>query len=143
MGPAIDPLLVDDHSWWLQKAYEIFQEMVEGGNQVARFRWSELQQLEKTLGEITQTRTASSTSEIVSRNSGAIPQLLSPAISCIPVPVGQGFCNDTSLMADTTLDAELGFGPVLTSAEMTAMADSIEMYDAEWVSNAMMTHDIW
>lgn len=143
MGPAIDPLLVDDHSWWLQKAYEIFQEMVEGGNQVARFRWSELQQLEKTLGEITRTRTASSTSEIVPRNSGAIPQLLSPAISCIPAPVGQGFCNDPSLMADTTLDAELGFGPVLTSAEMTAMADSIEMYDAEWVSNAMMTHDIW
>lgn len=143
MGPAIDPLLVDDHSWWLQKAYEIFQEMVEDGNQVARFRWSELQQLEKTLGEITQTRTASSTSEIVSRNSGAIPQLLSPAISCISGPVGQGFCNDPSLMADTTLDAEFGFGPILTSAEMTAMADSIEMYDAEWVSNAMMTHDIW
>jgi hypothetical protein len=142
MGPAIDPLLVDDHSWWLEKAYGIFQEMVESGNHVARFRWSELQQLEKTLHEITQAQYESSTSDAVSQDPGAIPQLLSPATSCIP-SVDQGFCNDPSLMVDTTLDAGCGFGPVLTSAEMTAMADSIEMYDAEWVSNAMMIHDIW
>ncbi|KAJ9481944.1 hypothetical protein VN97_g11508 [Penicillium thymicola] len=142
MGPAIDPLLVDDHPWWLEKAYEIFQEMVVAGNQVARFRWSELQQLEKTLHEITHTQSASSTSDAVSQDPGAIPQLLSPATSCIP-SVNRGFCNDPSLTADTTLDAEYGFGPILTSAEMTAMADSIEMYDAEWISNAMMIHDIW
>ena len=142
MGPAIDPLLVDDNSWWLEKAYEIFQEMVESGNQVAKFRWSELQQLEKTLQEITQGQAASSTPNAISQNPDAIPQLLSPATSCIP-SLDQGLCNDSSLMADTTLDAEYGFGPVLTSAEMTAMANSIEMYDAEWVSNAMMIHDIW
>ncbi|KAJ5480046.1 hypothetical protein N7530_005555 [Penicillium desertorum] len=105
---AIDPLLVDDYSWWLEKAYEIFQEMVESGN----------------------------------HDPGAIPQLLSPATSCIP-SMDQGFYNNPSLMVDTTLDAGCGFGLVLTSAEIAAMADSIEMYDAEWVSNAMMIHDIW
>lgn len=143
MGPAIDPLVVSDYSWWLEKAYEIFQEMVESGNQVAGFRLSELNQLEKTLEKVTQAQDTSAASDPVSRISSTIPQLLSPATNRVPVSVDQVSCNNHLLMTDNSLDAEYGPGPVLTTAEMAAMADSIEMYDAQWVSNALMTHGIW
>lgn len=41
------------------------------------------------------------------------------------------------------LDGECDFGTMLTSAEIMAVADSIETFDTEWVSNAMVEHSIW
>lgn len=143
MGPAIDPHLVNDHPRWMEKAYGIFRELVGAGNEVAKFRWSELQQLEETMQIIIQSQ-AESSSHAHRENPEPAPPSLSPATNHFPAPMEQSSYSDHSLLGDGhSLTAECVFGPLLTSAEMTAMADCIELYDAEWVSNAMINHDIW
>ncbi|KAL4892370.1 hypothetical protein BDV59DRAFT_193869 [Aspergillus ambiguus] len=143
MGPAIDNKLTDDHSRWLEKAYAIFKELVEAGNEVARFRWSELQQLEETLHAILHVDSGPQSSSAVVQHLDAIPQLPSPLESEIITSADQGAYHDPPLLEEATSAAECVFGPLLTSAEMMAMADSIELYDAEWVSTAMDSHNIW
>lgn len=143
MGPAIDPLLVNNYPRWLEKAYAIFREMVRAGNEIAQFRWSELRQLEETMNCFSQDQVESSASNSLSQPTFAISHLLSPVTSRITTPMDQSSCNDRHPIAETPLAAECVFGPMLTSAEMMAMADSIKLYDAEWVSNAMMHHNIW
>ncbi|KAE8151446.1 hypothetical protein BDV25DRAFT_138866 [Aspergillus avenaceus] len=142
VGPVIDPRLTDDHVWWVEKAYSIFQEMVEVTNQVAKFRWLELQQLDKTLNGIPLSQSTMPTTSTAPRPSHAA-QLFSPASSYIPPSMDPTAYNDVPFTDDTTLEAECGLGPSLSTAEMMAMADSIELYDAEWVSSAMLNHDIW
>lgn len=146
IGPIIDPLLVDDYPRWLEKAYSIFQEMVEGGNEVARFRWSELQQLDATLHAISQNETGNPTQKTLSRQSGAIPQLRLTATGYLPASIDRSSSRDDPFITENTLDVGdvgCGLGPMLSSAEIIAMADSIEMYDAEWVSSAIIDHNIW
>jgi hypothetical protein len=143
MGPIIDPLLVDDYSRWLEKAHDISREMAEGSNEVTRFRWSELQQLDVTIHAISQDKTGNSAQNAPPQQSSAIIQLLLPATSYFPTPMDQSSSSDTPFMADNTLDEGCGLGPMLSSAEMMAMANYIEMYDAEWVSSAMINHNIW
>ncbi|PYI10986.1 hypothetical protein BO78DRAFT_457944 [Aspergillus sclerotiicarbonarius CBS 121057] len=143
MAPAIDPHLVNDHPRWLEKAYGIFRELVEAGNQVAKFRWSELQQLEQTMQSITQPKDKTRLNAHC-ENPEPAPRSLSPTTSHILAPMEQNSFSDPSLLGNGhSITAECVFGPLLTSAEMTALADSIELYDAEWVSNAVINHDIW
>lgn len=145
MGPAIDPKLPNDRSWWPEKAYEIFREMVEAGNRVARLRWSELQQLEMTLHDIPSEQPQPPRPTVTTRQNAAPTQLLSPDPSYVPASVDQSYQDCVPSEVNQPIDAEYGFGfnSLLSSAEMTAMANSIEVYDAEWVSNAMVTHGIW
>jgi hypothetical protein len=84
-----------------------------------------------------------SAQNLLSRKSDTATQLFSPASSYIPTNMEPNYCHDVPFMTDSVLEAEYGFGPVLTTAEMMEMADSIEIYDAEWVSSTMMSHDIW
>lgn len=144
IGPVIDRTLLEDSSWWPEKAFEIFRGMVEAGNRVARLRWTELQQLDRTLREIPALPAASSAPKAGDARSLALSQLISPATSHLSPHVDREshqLAPSLENMCSTYQDFE--FGSSLTSAEMTAMADSIELYDAEWVSNAMMMHDIW
>ncbi|CAG8301965.1 unnamed protein product [Penicillium salamii] len=145
MGPAIDPKLPNDRSWWPEKAYEIFREMVEAGNRVARLRWSELQQLEMTLHDIPSEQPQPARPTVTTRQNAAPSQLLSPDPSYVPASMDQSYQDCVPSEVNQPMDAEYGFGfnSLLSSAEMTAMANSIEVYDAEWVSNAMVTHGIW
>ena len=143
MGPVIDPTLVDDPLWWPEKAFEIFRAMVEAGNRVARLRWIELQQLDRTLRDIPSLRAASSDPKVVT-GPLTLSQLISPATTDLSPSGDQGYHPLPSSLEDfCSTDQDFGFGPSLSSTEMAAMADSIEIYDAEWVSNAMMVHDIW
>lgn len=48
-APSIDPCLLGDPQPWLDKAYEVLEEMVYRGNTVARFRRTELDQLRELL----------------------------------------------------------------------------------------------
>jgi hypothetical protein len=54
IGPIINSPLVDDYPRWLEEAYAIVREIVEGAIKVARFRGSELQQLDDNLHAISQ-----------------------------------------------------------------------------------------
>jgi hypothetical protein len=143
IGPAIDPRLLESHPSWLEKAYAIFDEMIGDGNQVATFRRSELQQLDETLlGCISGSQSGPLTIPAFYSQPGIVPHPSSPSTSVsgsIPHPVRY----DTLLRPDHDLDAECDFGTMLTSAEIMAVADSIETFDTEWVSNAMIEHSIW
>ena len=144
IGPAIDHQLMNGRSWWPARAYEIFREMVDAGNRVARLRWSELQQLDLTLREIPSVE-AQPPGRTAASPDGTLLQLPSPDTSLTARSMDQGYPNETPSEPNNAIDTELSFGAgsVWTSAEMTAMADSIDFYDAEWVSNAMAAHGIW
>ncbi|OJJ82913.1 uncharacterized protein ASPGLDRAFT_37022 [Aspergillus glaucus CBS 516.65] len=49
--PFVDPYLLDDSQPWLQKAYDVLDEMIYRGNQIAAFRRSDLEQLHDLLRE--------------------------------------------------------------------------------------------
>lgn len=142
IGPVIDPTLVHDQRSWIDKAYDIFREMVEAANQIAEYRWSELQQLDETLHLLSHDQPEESISNTLTIGR-ATPQLLLPAASYVPMSGGQSYTRDPPSIVETGLDHESSIVPMLSSAEIMALADSIGIYDAEWISGAMMDHDIW
>ncbi|KXG45193.1 Transcription factor [Penicillium griseofulvum] len=145
MGPVIDPHLLESHPNWLEKAYAIFDEMIRDGNQVAAFRRSELQQLHETLlGCISGDQPRHLAVPDFFQQADTLPGPASPSTTPIPGTIPQSVrYDDTLLRPDPDLDVECDFSTILTSAEIMAVADSIESYDTEWVSNAMVEHSIW
>ncbi|KAG7106334.1 putative transcriptional regulatory protein C3C7.04 like [Verticillium longisporum] len=49
LGPAIDPQFINGGRIWLQRAFVVFDDMINCGNQVAKFRKDELLQLDELL----------------------------------------------------------------------------------------------
>ena len=145
MGPAIDPRVLENNPNWLERAYSIFDEMIRDGNKVAKFRRSELQQLHETLlGCISSDRPRQLAVPDFFQQGDIIPDPASPSSISIPGAVPQSIrYNDALLRPHPDLDVECDFTAMLTSAEVMAVADSIESYDTEWVSNAMIEHSIW
>ncbi|KAJ5692231.1 hypothetical protein N7462_001654 [Penicillium macrosclerotiorum] len=141
--PVIDHLLLVDHISWLEKAYAIFRDMVGATNKVAKFRWLELQQLNETLNPIFQDKASMAAQINISWQSDVGPQLSSQTMRHIPTPSSRNSCNAPSTILGSSLETNCGFEHILTSAEIMAMADSIEIDDSEWVSSAMMNQDVW
>ncbi|GKZ37446.1 hypothetical protein AbraIFM66950_008996 [Aspergillus brasiliensis] len=141
MIPAIDPQLITYDSWWHRTADLLFRDVIESGNRIARLRFSELQQLKESLLAIGQEQEALSSSKDSQHFDTRQPH--SPPTGDPGHPIEQDSCADPLLGAEATAAADCVFEPLLTSAEMMAMANSIEMYDAEWVSTVMDSHDIW
>ncbi|KAJ5514652.1 Transcription factor [Penicillium fimorum] len=145
MGPSIDPRLLECHPNWLEKAYAIFDEMIRDGNQVASFRRSELQQLHETLlGCISGDQPRHLEVPDFFQQAGIVLNPASPSATPVPRALPQSVRYDEALLRpDPDFDVECDFSTMLTSAEIMAVADSIESYDTEWVSNAMVEHSIW
>ncbi|KAJ6044107.1 hypothetical protein N7499_006611 [Penicillium canescens] len=143
LSPAIDPRLLDSHPSWLEKAYAIFDEMIGDGNQVASFRRSELQRLDETLSCISRGQSRPLTVPNFFHQTDVLPNPPSPSSTSIPESMPQPLQYNALLRQDPVLDGECDFGTMLTSAEIMAVADSIETFDTEWVSNAMVEHSIW
>jgi proline utilization trans-activator len=145
MGPAIDPHELESNPNCLEKAYAIFDEMIRDGNQVASFRRSELQQLDDTLlGCISGDHPRQLTVPAFFQQADIIPNPASPSATPIPGAMSQSLrYDDAVLRPDSELDLDCDFSTMLTSAEIMAVADSIESHDTEWVSNAMIEHSIW
>ncbi|KAJ5959849.1 uncharacterized protein N7479_006999 [Penicillium vulpinum] len=144
MGPTIDPRVLESHPNWLEKAYAIFDEMIRDGNQVATFRRSELQQLHETLlGCISGDQPRHLAVPDFFQQADILSHPASPSETPIPGAMPQSRYDDNLLRPDPDLDVECDFSTMLTSAEIMAVADSIERYDTEWVSNAMIEHSIW
>jgi hypothetical protein len=127
----------------LEKAYAIFDEMIGDGNQVASFRRSELQRLDETLSCISQGQSRPLTVPNFFHQTDVLPNPPSPSSTSIPESMPQPLQYNALLRQDPVLDGECDFGTMLTSAEIMAVADSIETFDTEWVSNAMVEHSIW
>lgn len=145
MGPVIDPRVLESHPNWLEKAYAVFDEMIRDGNQVAKFRRSELQQLHETLiGCISGDRPRRLPVSDFFPQTDVLPDSTSPSATPAPGAIPQSVRYDDALLRpDPDFDVECDFSAMLTSAEIMAVADSIESYDTEWVSNAMIEHSIW
>jgi len=117
--------------------------MIGDGNQVASFRRSELQQLDETLlGCVSGGQPGPLTVPAFYQQSGVAPHSSSPSTT-ISGSIPQAVRYDALLRPVPELDTECDFGTMLTSAEIMAVADSIETFDTEWVSNAMVEHSIW
>lgn len=143
MAPAIDRQLVVNDTWWHATADLLFNDMVEAGNQIARFRHSEIQQLEEKLNLLlpNQDQNGQSNSEVPLHFNTRQPFPSHEAHTATPIDGNS--CSDPFLGGDTTPAAGCAFEPSLTSSEMMAMANSIELFDAEWVSTMMDNHAIW
>lgn len=117
--------------------------MIGDGNQVASFRRAELQQLDETLlGCISGSQPGPLAAPAFYQQPDGLPHPSSPSTS-ISASIQQPVRYDALLRPVHELDGECDFGTMLTSAEIMAVADSIETFDTEWVSNAMVEHSIW
>ncbi|KAJ5825947.1 hypothetical protein N7474_003085 [Penicillium riverlandense] len=143
MGLAVDPRFPESNSIWLERAYAIFDEMVRDGNQVANLRRSELQQLDETLRCISQVQSQPLPAPAFLQQNGVFQHDHSPDAASLEASMTEPLHCNSPLRPDSLLDGECDFGASLTSAGIMAMADSIESYETEWVSNAMSEHSIW
>lgn len=145
MGPAIDTRWT--YPIWLEKAYTIFEEIIESGNLLAKFRRSELHLLDELLSCFPQEHPRYLSAPVSFPNNVINPQV--PLASSFP-PSGQaGQALDHDIISDpgvgvgVALPDECGFTSRLTAEQIMAVADSIENIDTEWMSNAMIEHSIW
>ncbi|PWY72751.1 fungal-specific transcription factor domain-containing protein [Aspergillus eucalypticola CBS 122712] len=143
MAPAIDRQLVANDTWWHATADLIFNDMVEAGNQIARFRHSEIQQLDEKLNLLMPRQDQNGHFNFELPLHSITKQPLSSHEAHTATPIAENSCSDPFLGGDFTLTAGCAFEPSLTSAEMMAMVNSIELFDAEWASTMMDNHAIW
>lgn len=138
LGPVIDTSLLDNCSVWLQKSYSIIDEMVSSGNLIAKFRSSELQQLEETLSHLSTDLYQPSAPAPLQQNEDTTSKT---APSNVITLVG-GISNGDNVIDPIILD-ESNFTEGLTAAQILAVANSIDTGDAEWLSNAITGENIW
>ncbi|KAH8700208.1 Zn(II)2Cys6 transcription factor [Talaromyces proteolyticus] len=126
IAPKIDISLLENRTAWLQKSYVILDDMISRGNLIARFRKSELEQL------------------------GRLLDMLSPDGPFQPddsMEKGQQDGVETpmsSLMHHTYRVTELlSLNDGLTTAEIMAVAESIDTGDVDWVAHAVTENQIW
>ncbi|KAL4948001.1 hypothetical protein BDW69DRAFT_102889 [Aspergillus filifer] len=120
MAPAVDCTLLESRSPWLQKSYMILDDMINRGNLIAKFRKSELEQLSGLLYQLAPDRMqgeGSTKGQLVE-----IPSPLPPAYRVPELP-------------------SLHDG--LTTAEIMAVAESIDTGDVDWVAHAVTENHIW
>ncbi|KAL2800273.1 hypothetical protein BJX66DRAFT_183185 [Aspergillus keveii] len=121
MAPAIDSNLLDNRTPWLQKSCVILDDMITRGNLIARFRKAELEQLDSLLSQLVPDRQL----QIV--DSTRKTDLLGFESSPLPPPY-----------------PELpGLSDGLTTAEIMAVAESIDTGDVDWVAHAVTENEIW
>ncbi|KAJ5110164.1 hypothetical protein N7532_002809 [Penicillium argentinense] len=140
MGPAIDTRWT--YPFWLEKAYAIFEDIIDSGNLVAKFRRSELQLLDELLSCFPQEHPRC-LSAPVSFPNGVLNNPEVPLATSFP-PSTQAHALDHDILSDPGITmGGSDFTSRLTAEQIMAVADSIESIDTEWMSNAMIEHSIW
>jgi len=112
LAPFVDPYLLDDSLPWLQKAYDVLDEMVYRGNQIAAFRRSDLQQLHDLLRE----------------SSGQYDRR-------------EEMISHMSLFYSE--ESQFGDAADLPTADIMAVAESIDSVDVDWIAHAVTENCIW
>lgn len=141
MGPAID--IRWNYPTWLEKAYSIFEEMIEHGNLIAKFRRSELQLLDELLSCFPQDHPRCLSAPVSFPNNVLNPPAPHVSLASSFPPSTHALHQDLLSDPGPPLDDEHGLTNGLTAAQIMAVADSIESIDTEWMSNAMVEHGIW
>ncbi|KAJ5731592.1 uncharacterized protein N7483_006100 [Penicillium malachiteum] len=141
MAPAIDSRW--SYPVWLEKAYTIFEEIIESGNLIAKFRRSELQLLDELLSCFPQEPSRCLSTPVSFPNIGNNNSTSIQLASSFPPSAANPLAHDVLSDPGLSLDDECGLTMGLTAAQIMAVADSIESIDTEWMSNAMIEHSIW
>ena len=126
-APACTSLL-DDTTPWLRKSYKILDEMISHGNQIAGFRKGEIEQLHGILSILC----TNSSSPPLGTSSLGHPE----AAFHLPSPVALLNVNDARVSETSVLS------PWVTTAEMMALADSIDPGDVDWIAQAVTENQI-
>lgn len=126
LAPIIDSCLLESLTQWLRKSYIILDDMIARGNIIASFRKSELERLSELLNQLSTDR-PTQFNERMQRDhqSGMFSQLSSPT-------------------SPTNCAHELfNLHDGLTTAEIMAVAESIDTGDVDWVVQAVTENQIW
>lgn len=140
MGPAIDVRW--NYPVWLEKAYSIFEDMIEDGNLIAKFRRSELQLLDELLSCFPQDQPRRLSAPVSFPNNVLNPPVPHVSLASSFPPSAQALHHGLLSDPEPTIEDEHGLANGLTAAQIMAVADSIESIDTEWMSNAMIEHGI-
>ncbi|KAJ5889418.1 hypothetical protein N7504_010228 [Penicillium tannophilum] len=141
MAPAIDARW--SYPAWLEKAYLIFEEIIDNGNLIAKFRRSELQLLDELLSCFPQDNSRCLSAPVSFPTSILNNPHTSVQLANSFPPSAHALGNDLLTDLGPTNDEEYNLTSGLTAAQIMAVADSIESIDTEWMSNAMIQHSIW
>jgi hypothetical protein len=126
MAPIIDCSLLESLTPWLQKGYIVLEDMISRGNIIARFRKSELEQLSGLLSQLPPDRPLQPDDPTGrGQQAGISAQISSPMPPPYPVP------------------ELLSLNDGLTTAEIMAVAESIDTGDVDWVARAVTENHIW
>ncbi|KAG2411516.1 hypothetical protein HFD88_009072 [Aspergillus terreus] len=115
--PAVDSCLLDEADNWLRKCYMVLDEMISRGNRIAAYRKSELDQLSRMLEETPDESLGKVDYDMRSQ----LPSFLTPHSDDHPEIDGNGF----------------------TTAEIMAVAESIDIGDVDWIAHAVTENRIW
>ncbi|KAF7627435.1 hypothetical protein AFLA_002816 [Aspergillus flavus NRRL3357] len=127
-APAADASLLDDWTPWFHTSVTVLDEMISRGNLIAGFRKSELQQLAGMLSHLAD-------DGVIHGTDLARKGQLDRIISRLPSP--------------STPDRVFGISeipnlhPGLTTAEIMAVAESIDTGDVDWIAHAVTENHIW
>ena len=141
MGPAID--IRWNYPAWLEKAYTIFEDIIESGNLIAKFRRSELQLLDELLSCFPQDQPRRVPAPVSFPNNVLNPPGPPDSLASSFPPSAHALGHDLLSDPGPTMEDDFSFTNGLTAAQIMAVANSIENIDTEWMSNAMIEHSIW
>ncbi|KAI0975083.1 Zn(II)2Cys6 transcription factor [Xylaria arbuscula] len=123
---------------WLQKSYSIFEEFITFGNRVALFRKSELVQLHGLLNSLPLDEDSAMDRPSDGNASGSVDNR---AMSIDDIPSNAVLASPLLPPFSTAADAsgsDIFFESLMTTAEITEMANSIDNLDAEWMSQTVL-----
>ncbi|GKT56646.1 C6 transcription factor [Colletotrichum tofieldiae] len=129
----------------LEQVYVVFDEMIMAGNSVAKFRKSELQQLESMLQQLTPWPSQASEQTTLVGDARQTQPLenTSPqdtVVSSIATDHSQNESYSSSIPGNMD---DMAYDSGLTMAQLLDMANSIEQEDSEWMSQTIVEHSIW
>lgn len=133
----VDQTLLDSRSTWLERAFSFFDTMISSGNRIAEFRVVELRKLEEMLSEYTATRGQDPTTN-PTEQTGVEYRQCTAAPSFVPnlqSPRNPLRSEDTIAMYTGLSDESSGFGDDLTTEQILAVAESMDLGDTDWLSS--------
>ncbi|KAM0273244.1 hypothetical protein ACHAQH_008380 [Verticillium albo-atrum] len=153
LGPAVDPQFINGGQIWLQRAFVVFDDMINCGNQVAKFRKAELLQLDELL-ELFGTVAPLHPPEATGADA-AVPAPQShddpnepdgpPADLALGGPAGdehEQLQTDDGPSRLQIVDPMLGdhFGAGFSKEQIMGVADAIDDEDMAWMCETIMEH---
>lgn len=135
----VDYSLMDNQSLYLDKAYSFLETMIASGNRIAAFRNIELRKLDEMLMEFTLNRHRPSTA--------SPPMIVAGHNMQRTLSFPDGYHSTAGLLhGDDSLpppyaglsDEGSGFGDDLTADQILAVAESMDIEGADWLSFATL-----